>query len=69
MEKTSVNINESLMLTAWTAKTVGVVREFKKNKMKVQLKLPVCIDFGERVAISQRKNYRWNLVGYGEILK
>lgn len=69
LDKSEVKMNEPLMLTAWTAKTVGIVREIKKDEIKTALKLPVCIDHGERVAIAQRKEYRWTLIGYGEILE
>ena len=69
LEKTEIKMNEPLMITAWTAKTVGIVRQSTKNIVKVQLKLPVCIDSNERVALSQRRNHRWNLIGYGKITK
>jgi len=32
------------------------------------LKLPICADKGERVAISRRIGARWRLIGYGIII-
>ena len=58
---------ESLMLTVGTSRTVGVVYSVK-NKTDVDLKLPVCADKGDRVAISRQINGRWRLIGWGEIV-
>ena len=69
LEEGEIKLNEAVMITAWTAKTVGVVVEKRKEFIRVRLKLPICIDYGERVALSQRKVHRWHLVGYGKIMK
>ncbi len=58
---------ESLMLTVGTSRTVGVVYSVK-NKIDLDLKLPVCADKGDRVAISRQINGRWRLIGWGEIV-
>ena len=59
--------NEPLMLTVGTATTVGIVSEIRKNTVKVKLKLPVCADEGQRIAVSRRIEGKWHLIGYGEI--
>lgn len=60
-----MKMNEMLMLSAWTSKTVGIVNHASKNLVKMKLNLPVCISKGEKIAISRRIENRWRLVGYG----
>jgi len=62
-----IKTNEPLMLTIGTATTVGIVSEFQGEKIGVKLKLPVCAQEGQRIAISRRIEGRWHLIGYGEI--
>jgi len=62
-----IKTNEPLMLTIGTATTVGIVSEFRGGKISVKLKLPVCANKGQRIAISRRIDGRWHLIGYGEI--
>jgi len=62
-----IKTNEPLMLTIGTATTVGIVSEFHGEKITVKLKLPVCANEGQRIAISRRIDGRWHLIGYGEI--
>lgn len=62
-----IKTNEPLMLTIGTATTVGIVSEFHGEKIGVQLKLPVCANDGQRIAISRRIDGRWHLIGYGVI--
>lgn len=59
---------EPLMLNVNSAATVGFVTELSKNKIKCQLKLPVCCEVGSRITISRRIGTRFRLIGYG-ILK
>jgi translation initiation factor 2 subunit 3 len=62
-----IKTNEPLMLTIGTATTVGVVTESHDNTVIVTLKLQVCANEGQRIAISRRIDGRWHLIGYGEI--
>ena len=59
---------ESLMLSVGSAVTLGIVREVKKA-VKFDLKIPVCADGGQKVAISRRIDLRWRLIGYGTIVE
>ncbi len=56
-----------LMLTVGTARTVGVMTK-KADVSTIKLKLPVCAEKGERVALSRQVMGRWHLVGWGEIV-
>ena len=62
-----IKTNEPLMLSVGTTTTVGVVKNARKNVADVILKIPVCADKGQRVAISRRIEGRWRLIGYGII--
>lgn len=62
-----IKTREPLMLNVDTATTVGVVSSGRADSAEVQLKLPVCAEAGQRVAISRRVGARWRLIGYGVI--
>ena len=62
-----IKTREPLMLNVGTATTVGVVTSARADTADVTLKLPVCADPGQRVAVSRRVGARWRLIGYGVI--
>jgi len=68
IEIEDIKMNEVVMINAWTAKTLGVISSIQKDKMVVNLKLPICTREGERIAISKRVNNRWRLIGWGKIV-
>ena len=63
----NIKTNEPLMLSIGTATTVGIVTSARGNESEVVLKIPVCADVGQRVAISRRISGKWRLIGYGII--
>lgn len=65
-EVDNIKEKEPLLLNVGTAKTSGAVTQAGAN-VKVNLKRPVCVEGGERVAISRRMGTRWRLIGYGVI--
>ncbi|NLL94235.1 MAG: translation initiation factor IF-2 subunit gamma [Thermoplasmatales archaeon] len=60
-----IKTGEPLMLSIGTATTVGVVTSGKPDSVEVNLKIPVCVLEGQRVAISRRISSKWRLIGYG----
>ncbi len=62
----NIKENEPLLLTTGTGKTSGVVTT-AGNPITVDLKLPVCAEEGDRVAISRRFASRWRLIGGGRV--
>jgi translation initiation factor 2 subunit 3 len=62
-----IRMNDPLMLTMGTARTVGTVSLSKGNKTSMSLKLPVCAEKGDKVAISRQVLGRWRLIGWGII--
>jgi translation initiation factor 2 subunit 3 len=70
-EELSINdlkINESLMINAFTAKTVGAITKASPKEVIVNLKLPVAINKGEQVALSKFINNKWRLIGSATII-
>ncbi len=67
MKVDNVRTSEPLMLTIGTSRTVGVVTSARKDDFEISLKLPVCVEKGNRVAISRLIANRWRLIGSGLI--
>ena len=59
--------NEMLMINVATATSVGVTKNAEKTRTSLELRLPICVDAGERVSLSRRIGSRWRLIGYGII--
>jgi len=62
-----IRTNEPLMLNAGTATTVGIVTSAQKDFTELTLKLPICMEKGDRVSIARKVGGRWRLIGYGII--
>lgn len=62
-----IKSSELLMINIGTATTIGVVSSARGKTADVTLKLPVCAESGQRVALSRRVGARWRLIGYGII--
>ena len=60
--------NEIILINVGTARSVGTVSNVKKDKVEMKLKIPVCVEEKEKVAISRQIAGRWRLVGYGIIV-
>ncbi len=63
----NLKTNEPLMLSVGTATTVGVVTSGRSDSAEVSLKIPVCVEKGQRIAISRRIAGKWRLIGYGVV--
>jgi translation initiation factor 2 subunit 3 len=59
--------NEPLMLSVGTAKTVGLVTSARADSAEVALKMPVCAEKGQRVAVSRKISGIWRLIGFGVV--
>ena len=58
---------EQLMLNVGTARTIGVVKNLKKDNVDFDLRLPVSAEKEDRVVLSRRISDRWRLIGWGLI--
>lgn len=63
----NIRTNEPLMLSVGTATTVGIVTSARESSCEVSLKIPVCAESNQRVAISRKISGKWRLIGYGII--
>lgn len=63
-----IKTREPLMLNVGVSTTIGVVSSAREKEVDITLKLPICVEKGQRIAISRRVAGRWRLIGYG-ILK
>jgi len=63
-----VRIGTPLLLNVGMSRTIGLVTKMKNRKIEMDLKMPICAEKEERVAISQQVAGRWRLVGYGTLL-
>lgn len=62
-----IKTREPLMLSLGTTTTVGMVTSARGEVVDATLKIPVCAEEGQRVAISRRISGKWRLIGYGTI--
>jgi len=63
-----IRSGDVLMLTAGITRTVGTVSSASKGRVKTGLKIPICAEKGDRIAVSRQVLGRWRLIGWGEIL-
>jgi len=61
--------NETLVLNVNSAVTIGEVVDISKKGVIIRLKIPVCSDYENSVAISRKVENRWRLIGVGSIIK
>jgi len=63
----NLKTNEPLMLSVGTATTVGIVTSGRSDSAEIGLKIPVCTEKNQRIAISRRIAGKWRLIGYGVV--
>ncbi|MBN2102178.1 MAG: translation initiation factor IF-2 subunit gamma [Candidatus Aenigmarchaeota archaeon] len=63
-----LKIGDPLLLNVGMSRTIGVITSIKGEKISLTLKLPICAEKGDRLAISQQVLGRWRLTGHGKLL-
>ncbi|HDD45986.1 MAG TPA: translation initiation factor IF-2 subunit gamma [Candidatus Aenigmarchaeota archaeon] len=63
-----IKLNEPLMLTVGTTRTLGIPYKKSADTLELKLKIPVCAEYGDRAAIAKQFSGRWRLIGWGEII-
>ncbi|XP_054163624.1 eukaryotic translation initiation factor 2 subunit 3-like [Oppia nitens] len=58
---------EVLMLNIGSLSTGGRVLAVKADLAKITLFIPVCVECGEKIALSRRVDRHWRLIGWGQI--
>ncbi len=64
----SLKTGDILMVTLATMRTTGSVTSGRPGEVDIHLKIPLCADKGEKIALSKPFSGRWRLIGYGEIV-
>ncbi len=59
---------DTLVITAGISRTIGSVVSAAKGKVEMGLKVPVCIEEGQKVTLSRQVAGRWRLIGWGEMV-
>ncbi len=67
MRVEGIRPNETLLLTVGISRTIGTVVS-ASHGVDIKLKMPVCAEKGDRIAISRQILSRWRLIGWGEIV-
>jgi translation initiation factor 2 subunit 3 len=62
----NIKEHEPIMINVGTGKSAGRVTQAGKN-VKLDLKVPICAEEGDRIAISRQIGSRWRLIGHGKI--
>ena len=60
-----LKIGEQLMINVGTARTLGIIKNIKKDRCELDLRLPVCADKGDRAVLARRIMEKWKLIGWG----
>ena len=63
-----IKINEDLLINSGTARSIGSVTSIKREKTEMKLKIPICVEQGDRIVISRLIAGRWRLIGYGNVI-
>lgn len=57
--------DEKIMISLGSALRLGTVTDVKKGE--IELSTPVCVQKGQRFAVSRRFKFSWRLIGYGVV--
>jgi len=60
-----IKVNETLLINAGTSRSLANVKNVRKDEIELNLKIPVCVEKGEKVVISRQIAGRWRLIGFG----
>ena len=62
-----LKMGEQLMVNVGTARTLGIVKNIKKDKCELELKMPVSAEKEDRAVLARRVMEKWKLIGWGFI--
>ena len=67
-EEYSLNSGDTLLVTCRNTRSAGKVISINKNKVKIELKNPICLGVDSKIAYSKLTEGKWRLIGWGEII-
>lgn len=59
--------NEPLILGMGTTTVLGYIKKAKKDTLEVELKHPISVEKGVKIAVMRNLGHRWRLTGYGQL--
>lgn len=62
-----IKTGDMLMVTSNVMKSLGVVKSSTKERIEIELKIPLCVEEKNKIAISKQISGRWHLIGWGTI--
>ncbi|MCS7138819.1 MAG: translation initiation factor IF-2 subunit gamma, partial [Crenarchaeota archaeon] len=63
-----LRVGEVLNVNVGSALTQATVKDVRDNRVRLDLKIPVCVEKGQRIAVSRLFERRWRLIGHGVII-
>ncbi|MEM2607868.1 MAG: translation initiation factor IF-2 subunit gamma [Thermoproteota archaeon] len=63
-----LRVGEILNVNVGSALTQAVVKDVRDNRVRLDLKIPVCAEKGQRIAVSRLFERRWRLIGHGVLV-
>ncbi|MEM1548149.1 MAG: translation initiation factor IF-2 subunit gamma [Thermoproteota archaeon] len=63
-----LRVGEVLNVNVGSALTQATVKDARENRIRLDLKIPVCAEKGQRVAVSRLFERRWRLIGHGVVV-
>lgn len=63
-----LRVGEVLNVNMGSALTQAAVKDVRDNRVRLDLKIPVCAEKGQRIAVSRLVERRWRLIGYGVLV-
>lgn len=67
-EMPKLKLGERVLINVGTARSLGVVKKVKGNRVELELKIPVMVEEDQKVVLSIQIAGRWRLIGYGNVL-
>ena len=59
--------NEPLILGMGTTTVLGYIKKVKRDNIEIELKHPIGVDKGVKIAVMRNLGHRWRLTGYGQM--
>ena len=56
-----------LFVTCRNSRSTGKIISINKDKLKIELKLPICVEKGNKFSYSKLIEGKWHLIGWGKI--
>ncbi|MBI2583309.1 MAG: translation initiation factor IF-2 subunit gamma [Candidatus Aenigmarchaeota archaeon] len=63
-----IKTGDALLVTHAVEKSVGAVTSGSEKGVELKLKIPLCVQKGDKIALSRQSGGRWHLIGWGEIV-